>query len=257
MWWLSLHVWFFKVVAITLGNNDMKLRDFRGFYDFFFFGGGGWMSSLSAICTYVIHSIHSGYHGRRNQSKGHFTHETESPCPLHFKHSHWWKRRMPIQVCFTLRLRDQWSMWMQDGCKVYMDSYIASNGSCLMVTWIIFKNHFLKVGPTQNWETIALSILTTVDLFYFYHVWGPAWIEIHWNSIWLRAQSHMDSHYIWWSMTTLHDFGGVLGWPLDTFFWALTVSWSRLLYHVWSGPNLSTAIDRNGTKTFVATSGAM
>ena len=21
-------------------------------------------------------------------------------------------------------------------------------------------------------------------------------------------------------MTTLHDFGGVLGWPLDTFFWA-------------------------------------
>ena len=27
------------------------------------------------------------------KSKGHFTHETESPCPLHFKHSHWWKRR--------------------------------------------------------------------------------------------------------------------------------------------------------------------
>ncbi len=30
-------------------------------------------------------------------------------------------------------------------------------------------------------------------------------------------------------MTTLHDFGGVLGRPLDTFFWALTISWSRLL----------------------------
>ena len=25
--------------------------------------------------------------------KGHFTHETESQWPLHFKHSHWWKRR--------------------------------------------------------------------------------------------------------------------------------------------------------------------
>ena len=25
--------------------------------------------------------------------KGHFTHETESPWPLHFKHSHWWKRQ--------------------------------------------------------------------------------------------------------------------------------------------------------------------
>ena len=26
-------------------------------------------------------------------SKGHFTHETKSPWPVHFKHSHWWKRR--------------------------------------------------------------------------------------------------------------------------------------------------------------------
>ena len=33
-------------------------------------------------------------------------------------------------------------------------------------------------------------------------------------------------------MTTLHDFGGVLGRPLDTFFWALTISWSRLLARV-------------------------
>ena len=27
------------------------------------------------------------------ESKGHFTHETESPSPLCFKHPHWWKRR--------------------------------------------------------------------------------------------------------------------------------------------------------------------
>ena len=26
-------------------------------------------------------------------TKGHFTHETEGPCPFHFKHSHCWKRR--------------------------------------------------------------------------------------------------------------------------------------------------------------------
>ena len=37
-------------------------------------------------------------------------------------------------------------------------------------------------------------------------------------------------------MTTLHDFGSVLGRPLDTFFWALTTSWSRLSAHVRSGP---------------------
>ena len=141
----------------------------------------------------------------------------------------------PVQVRFTLRLRDQRSMWMQDGCKVYMDSYMASNGSCFMVTWTIFKNHLLEVGLTQNRETMALRTLTTVDLFYFYHAWGPAWIEIPWNSIWLRAYSHMASHYTWGYVTTQCDFGGVLGRPLDTFFWALTISWSQLLARVWSG----------------------
>ena len=34
------------------------------------------------------------------------------------------------------------------------------------------------------------------------------------------------------SPTTLHDVGGVLGRPLDTFLWALTISWSRLLARV-------------------------
>ena len=50
----------------------------------------------------------------------------------------------------SVRLRDQQSMWMQDGCKVYMDSYMAWNGSCFIITWTIFKNHLLKVGLTQN-----------------------------------------------------------------------------------------------------------
>ena len=54
---------------------------------------------------------------------------------------------------------------MQDGCKVYTDSYMASNGSCSMVTWTILKNHVLEVGLTQNQETMALQTLTIVDLF--------------------------------------------------------------------------------------------
>ena len=33
-------------------------------------------------------------------------------------------------------------------------------------------------------------------------MWGPAWLEIHWNSIWLRAWSHMTSHYTWGFVTT-------------------------------------------------------
>ena len=56
---------------------------------------------------------------------------------------------------------------MQDGCTIYMDSYMASNGSCVMVTLIIFKNHLLEVGLTQDQETVARGTLTIVDLFYF------------------------------------------------------------------------------------------
>ena len=62
----------------------------------------------------------------------------------------------------------------------------------------------------------------------------PTWRKIHWNSIWLRVQSHTISHYTWEFVTTLHDFGGVLGRPLDTFYWTLTISWSQLLGSVWS-----------------------
>ena len=134
-----------------------------------------------------------------------------------------------IQVRFTLCLRDQWSMWTHDGCKVYMDSYMTSNRSCFMITWTILKNHLLKVGlNTKPWDHITTNAHNRWFIL-SYHVWEPAWIEINWNSIWLRAWSHMASRYTWGSVTTLHDFGGVLGWPLDTFFWALTIPWSRFL----------------------------
>jgi hypothetical protein len=47
-----------------------------------------------------------------------------------------------------------------------MDFYTASNGSCFMVTWTIFKNALVEVGLTHNMETMAFQTLTTVDLFY-------------------------------------------------------------------------------------------
>ena len=53
---------------------------------------------------------------------------------------------------------------MQDGCKVYIESYMTSNGSFLMVTWTIFTNHLVEVGLTQNRDIMALRMLTTVDL---------------------------------------------------------------------------------------------
>ena len=48
----------------------------------------------------------------------------------------------------------------------------------------------------------------------------------------VEGRSHMTSHYTRGSVTTVHDFGGGLGRPLDTFIWALTISWSQLLARV-------------------------
>ena len=41
------------------------------------------------------------------------------------------------------------SVRMQTRCEVYMDSYMASNGSCFVVTWSLFKSFLLRVGLTK------------------------------------------------------------------------------------------------------------
>ena len=56
---------------------------------------------------------------------------------------------------------------MQDGCKLYMDSYMASYESWFRVIWIISKNHLLEVGLTQNLEAMALQMFRIVNLFSF------------------------------------------------------------------------------------------
>ena len=96
-------------------------------------------------------------------------------------------------------------------------SHMALNGSCFMVTWITFKNHLLDVSLTQNQETMALRTLTTVDLFYLIMCEDPC------------EEKLLEMAFGWGSVTTLHDFEGVSGRPLDTFLWALTISWSRLV----------------------------
>jgi len=72
----------------------------------------------------------------------------------------------------------------------------------------------------------------------FYHVWGPTWIEFIEFTFGLGPWLHMASHYTWGPETTLRDCESVLRWPLDTFWGALTISWSRLLACVWSGPKI-------------------
>ena len=72
-----------------------------------------------------------------------------------------------------------------------------------------------------------------------YHGGGPAWTKIHRNSICLRAQSRMNLDGTWGSVTSLHDFGGVLIGPWTLLFGLTqfqTISWSWLLVCVWNGP---------------------
>jgi hypothetical protein len=123
------------------------------------------------------------------------------------------------------------SKWMQDGCKAYM----ASNGSCFMVTWIIFKNHFLEVGLTQYLETMTLWILSSVGLFHFIMYKDPHEQEfIGWGSghIWLHTTFEDPwPHYI------------ILGASWDGR-WTLSFGLSKYHGHgswlrVWSGPHLT------------------
>ena len=157
------------------------------------------------------------------------------PWPLHFKHSHRWKWRRWSKFAshFT---------WGTNGvCECKMDV----KSTCISTWHHMNHDHldYFQKPPLKGRPNTKPGDHGTPNAPYhwfilFYHVWGPAWIDIHWNSIWLRARSYMASHYTWGSVTRLHDFGGALGWPLDTFFWALTISWSWLLAHVWSGSNV-------------------
>jgi hypothetical protein len=151
-------------------------------------------------------------------TKGDFTHETASPSPLHFKHSPQWKRQSPSKFASHY----SWGTTGVRECKMAVNStwipYMASE-------WIMFHGHLdcfskppLGGRPYTKPGDHGTPNAHNHWFILFYHVWGHAWIDIHWNSIWLRARPHMASHYTWRSVTTLHDLGGVLGWPLDTSF---------------------------------------
>ena len=93
------------------------------------------------------------------------------------------------------------------------------------IKWVMFHGHldYFQKPPFGGRPNTKLGDHGTQNahnhwFILFYNVRGPAWIKFHSNSIWLRAWSHMASHYTWGPVTTLHDFGGVLGRPLDTYF---------------------------------------
>jgi hypothetical protein len=120
-----------------------------------------------------------------------------------------------------LRLRDQRSKWMQDGCKLYVNLYVAPNGSCFMVVcWTVFKNKPSFGGRPNTkwgdhgtprshsrWFMIYFSCVRIMHEKKFIEIacgWGPdhMWLHTTLEGLWL--------HY--------NSFGSVLGRPLDTSF---------------------------------------
>ena len=102
-----------------------------------------------------------------------------------------------VQIHFTLRLRDQ------HRCKVYMDSYMALDGSCFDG----HLNYFQKptLGGRSNTKLGDHGTLNAHNRWFIlsYHVWGPSWIDIHWNSGWgpshIRLQTTLEDpwpHYV-------------------------------------------------------------
>jgi hypothetical protein len=143
---------------------------------------------------------------------------------LHIKHSHWWKRTELVQVRFTLRLRDPRLEYVNARWIWSLHGFLHG------IRWIMLHGHldYYQKTPLGGRPTTKLGGHGTPNahthwFILFYRVWGHAWIKIYWNSIWLRVRSHMTSHHTWGSVTTLHDFGGVLDGLWTPFFWGLTI----------------------------------
>ena len=147
----------------------------------------------------------------------------------------------PVQVRFTLCLRDQGGMWSARWMR-------SLHGFLHSIKWTMFHGHLdyfqkppLGGRPNAKPRDHVAPNAHKCCFILFDHMRGPTWIEIRWNCMWLRTRTHMPSHYTWRSVTTLRDFGSALDRPLGNFLWALTISWSWLLALVkqWLGRFLS------------------
>ena len=104
---------------------------------------------------------------------------------------------------------------MQDGCK-------SLHGPLHGIKWIMFHGHLdysqkppLGGRPNTNpWYRDTPNAHHRWFILY-YHVREQKIIEIAFG--WEPGHIWMTSPYTWGSVTTLHEFGGVLGRPLDTF----------------------------------------
>ena len=102
-----------------------------------------------------------------------------------------------------------------------------------------------NLGPfhTRDWEPvtiIALQALSLVEKVEPVQICFPLHLRDQrsmWIQVGCKVQSHMTSHYIRASVTTTTWCWRCVGTAFGHFlFWALTISWPRLMARVWSGP---------------------
>ena len=105
----------------------------------------------------------------------------------------------PVQVHFTLRTNR--------ACECKMD--VKSTWFPTWHQWNMFHGHldcFQKqpLGGTLNTKPRNQGTQNAYNhwVILFHHMWEPAWIDMYWNNVLLRARSHMTSHYTWESVTT-------------------------------------------------------
>jgi hypothetical protein len=118
--------------------------------------------------------------GRRERDfiKDHFTHETESPWPSTLQALSLVEKVEPVHIrYFTLRLRDQRSMWMQDGDK-------SLHGFLHSIEWIMFHCYLdcfqkppLGGRPSTKLGDHGTPIAHNHWFILIYHVWVGACVN--------------------------------------------------------------------------------
>jgi hypothetical protein len=165
---------------------------------------------------------------------------------IHFKQSHWWRRRSPSKFASHYAWGTNGvSMWMQDGCK-------SLHGLLHDIKCIMFHGHsdyFYKppLGSRPNTNPGDHGTPNTHNHWFilFHQVSWPIWIEFHSNYIWLRARSHMTSHCTRASVWPHYMISEVCWDGLWTLSFGLSqTSWSRLLARVWSGLRIYASIGK-------------
>jgi hypothetical protein len=178
--------------------------------------------------------------------KGHFTQETESPWPVDFKHSCWWTRWR------RSKFASHYACGTNGVCECKMDG---------KSTWI---PPGIPTWHRQDRVSWSLGLFSRTASWRWakrktgrpWHVWGLAWIEIHWNNIWLRTLSTYDfklhlricDHTTWYWRCVGTAFGHFLlgshnfivmaldscvKWPLAYMLWNI----NKILFGNWTSPH--------------------